>query len=118
MSAEQERMILAQCEQSKRPIPMEILFAPKLHLGLEMYWTGFNALSSCRSSGMGLSDIPWSSVKDYCEFISLYDDEIEDFAYLIREMDRVYLKYFKDKQDQDQKTKPPIGRQTDFARSH
>lgn len=91
-----EKTIIAQCEREKRPLPSKIANAPELLLGLDFVYTAFMELSTCRSVGMGEGPIPWTAIRDYTEYAQIDDfEQLEDFFYLIREMDSAYLDFRK-----------------------
>lgn len=61
------------------------------HLGpLDFYLDAFSELQTCRPVGMGLQPIPFTAIAEYSR---IYDiDDVEDFAYLMRLMDRTFLR--------------------------
>lgn len=88
-----EKSILEQCYRSKMPVPDKILNSPELLFGLELYYTGFLDLSSCRSFGFAEGPIPWISIMNYANHKGLYDEDADCFVSLISQMDSAYLKY-------------------------
>lgn len=45
---------------------------------------------------MGEGPIPWTAIRDYTEYAQIDDfEQLEDFFYLIREMDSAYLDFRK-----------------------
>jgi hypothetical protein len=75
------------------PLPDKIKNAPALHMGLELYYHGFLDLNSCRSTGWSAGPIPWTAIGDYMDDLGLEDEDRQDFEYMIRAMDRAYLKH-------------------------
>lgn len=67
--------------------------APDIPLGSEWVYGAFWDLHTCRSSGFGAGQIPWSAIRDYANCFGLDDDAFEDLAALIRAMDNEYLEY-------------------------
>lgn len=75
------------------PIPKEILNAPELLPGLELFYAAFNDLHTCRPVGMAEGQIPWTTIDLYCERYDITGDQREDFFYHIRELDHAYLEH-------------------------
>lgn len=73
------------------PLPKAIANAPELLLGLEFYWTAFWELSSCRPVGFGFGPIPWTVIIDYAAAFEVEPDDVSDFIYLIRAMDKAWI---------------------------
>jgi hypothetical protein len=73
------------------PLPDAIRDAPELQFGLELFYTAFMDLSSCRSVGMGESAIPYSAVIDYCMYHEIWGEQRDDMIYHVRAMDATYL---------------------------
>lgn len=59
--------------------------------GLEFYLDAFYALNSCRSIGMGLGPIPWTSIRDYGTMYCTTEDSLEDLLFHVRNLDNNYL---------------------------
>ncbi len=62
---------------------------PNLSFGDEFYLNSFFRLSSSRSVGMGVGNIPLSEIILYCDWIE--ESEPEVFVEIIQFMDSVYL---------------------------
>lgn len=77
----------------RRPLPESIQNAPDLFVGLELYFSAFIELNTCRQTGWSAGPIPTSSILEYCAWLDLDADETEDMFYLIRQMDHAFLKY-------------------------
>lgn len=77
------------------PLPDRIKNAPELTLGLELYYTGFLDLTSCRQLGMGLGPIPMLSILEYCFFKGIEGELQEDFVWIIQRLDHKYLEWSK-----------------------
>lgn len=105
MQAPIEQRIIKQCLRERAPFPRKIRDAPRLHLGLELYYDAFWELSTCRAAGMSLGPIPWSAIKDYAETFELDEAQQEDLFYLVRAMDNAYL----DHRSKEKPKSPPPG---------
>lgn len=57
--------------------------------GLQFYLEAFRELSSCRPGGMDILPIPFTAVVTYCQVYGI--EELDDFLYIIRDLDYVYL---------------------------
>lgn len=58
------------------------------------YMKVFTDLSRSRPSGMGISAIPISEVKSYCEYYGITDmNERADLLYIIQQMDEEFMNY-------------------------
>ncbi len=76
-----------------RPLPDPIRDAPRLHPGLELYYTAFKELSTCRAIGMAAGPIPWTAMETYADKLGLTGDDFERFTVLVRMLDSEYLEY-------------------------
>lgn len=74
-------------------MPLRIQNAPTLWQGLELFYVAFADLTTDRSIGFGEGPIPWRSIILYAEVYDFDDDQREDLLYLVKAMDRAYLKY-------------------------
>ena len=92
-----EQHIAKQCYAIGQPLPDRIANAPELISGLEMYLQAFFDLDSERSHSMGLTRIPWSSIKDYSLAFDLSVRQTEDLFYYIRAMDGANLQYLEER---------------------
>ena len=97
--AESERLIVRQCMAHNLPLPEKIKNAPVLWIGLQLYWTAFFDLTTCRSSGLTVAPIPWSVMKDYAIAKEFDADQTESLFYLIRAMDNAYMDFRARKQE-------------------
>lgn len=93
-----EQGIAQQAYRSGAKLPDRIANAPSLRMGLNLFLNAFYELDGERNNGMGLSPVPWSTIKDYAQFYEMDSEQTEDFFFVIRELDRAYLKYMKSKQ--------------------
>lgn len=75
------------------PLPDKIKNAPELTLGLELYYTGFLDLTSCRQLGMGLGPIALLSILEYCMFLEIEGEQQDDFVWIIQRLDHKYLEW-------------------------
>lgn len=62
------------------------------------YIEAFYELSTCRSVGMGVGPIPFTSVLEYSRIYDVGD--FEEFLYLIRRMDSRYLELERSRQEE------------------
>jgi hypothetical protein len=67
--------------------------APSLWPGLTSTYAAFCELSTCRSLGFSPGPIPWTVIMQYAEMDGLHGHERANLLYLIRAMDRAYLKH-------------------------
>lgn len=88
-------MIEAAARAGRAP-PDKILNRPELIEGLALFYVAFADLTTDRSVGMAEGPIPWSSIVRYAGIYGFDDDLREDLLYLVRAMDRAYLKYRRD----------------------
>lgn len=75
------------------PLPQRIQNAPQLAFGMQMYFTAFLDLTSCRQLGMTLGPIPWTAVNDYAIDLGLDEESTEDLHHFVRAMDNVYVSH-------------------------
>jgi hypothetical protein len=77
-----------------RPLPKRIAEAPELCLGLELYYTAFWALSTCRALTMsGPGYIPWQSMMDYARSLGLDEEQTDDLFHHVRSMDVAWVRW-------------------------
>jgi len=88
-----EKAILDQCYKHRMPIPDKIQNAPQLLDGLDLYYTGFMDLTTCREIGMVEGPISWTNMAGYCKFHNITGEQAEDFLYFVSRMDSTYLKH-------------------------
>ena len=88
-----EKGILDQCYRYRMPVPEKIQNAPELFTGLELYYSGFLDLTTCRAIGMAEGPIAWSDMAGYCKFNGIVGEQEEDFFYFVSRMDSTYLKH-------------------------
>jgi hypothetical protein len=79
--------------RERLPFPERIANAPRLQIGLELYYEAFWELGSCRAFGMSLGPIPWTAIQDYARAFDLDEKQREDLVYYVRVMDLEYLKF-------------------------
>lgn len=58
--------------------------------GLIFYLDAFHELSTSRPVGMAVGPIPFTAIADYFRIYQL-EEEFDDFLYVIRRLDRVFL---------------------------
>lgn len=83
----------------------EILNAPELELGLELYWVAFCELNTCRPPAMaGAAPIPWTAAVQWAEIHELNEVQTERLHLLLGRMDKAYSQWAEKDGD---KPKPP-----------
>lgn len=100
-----EQLILKQCLRERLAIPEAIKNAPDLWMGLELYYTAFWDLDTCRMRGFDQGPITWFDVRRYCQDIELDDIQTEKMHLVIPMMDREYLSFVAGKRKQKTKVK-------------
>lgn len=93
-----DQLIVAQALRTGRPIPDRILNAPELNLGLQLYLDAFFDLDSERSHSVGLTAIPWTSIKQYAEAWEFDEEQTCKLFFFIKKMDAAHLKRLEHKQ--------------------
>jgi hypothetical protein len=68
------------------------------------YLQAFQELSTCRTSGFGLSPIPFTAIVDYSKIYEVED--FNEFLYFIRLMDNKFLDLENKKQSKPNGTNP------------
>lgn len=75
-----------------------ILEKPELDPGLVLYWNAYSELSTCRPASFGdLMPIPWTVIREYCQFNEFSEEQEERLRYFIRKMDDVVREHQKKK---------------------
>lgn len=97
-----EQQIIAQAMRMGRPIPDRIRNAPELFMGLDLYLDAFFDLDSERSHGLGLTPIPWTSIKQYAEAWEFDEEQTHDLFFFIKKMDQAHLDRLERKSKQNQ----------------
>lgn len=87
-----ERTIAKQAYRAGQPIPDRIKNAPRLQLGLTLYFDAFFDLDAERKHDNGFAYIPRSAMWAYAQQYNLTDEQTEDLLYLVREMDIAHIK--------------------------
>jgi hypothetical protein len=82
------------CRRERRPLPPQILNAPRLRAGLELYYQAFEDLHADRQLGFGaVGRIPWAVVDDWADRHGLTDDQRDELHRLIPKMDEVFVEH-------------------------
>lgn len=103
-----EQGFLRQATQQNGPVPEFILNAPQLGVGLEFLYNSYIKLSTCRpSSFAGISRIPWTAISQYCHDYKIYDEEREDFEFVIDKIEEAYLGHIEKKRKEKESAPPP-----------
>lgn len=63
---------------------------------LDFYADAFSELGTCRPVGMSLAPIPFTAIIEYSTIYEL--DDVEEFAYVMRLMDRTFMRLSRDEQ--------------------
>ncbi len=63
--------------------------------GFDFYFSAFRDLSSCRQSGMALTQIPFTAIIEYAKIYDVGD--FDDFKELIQRMDLTFLEINEEK---------------------
>lgn len=74
-----------------QPIPDWAKNEPAIDPCERVYLDAFFDLSSCRSVGMSLGQIPWSAVADYGDRIGLVGEAHRVFVAVVRALDDAFL---------------------------
>lgn len=90
---EAERSIIQHHLSSGTPFPKWIREAPELLPGLEYFYQCFFEIAGDRPVGMGVGPLPYMLLRTYGIAKGESEDELDDFIYLLREMDREYCAY-------------------------
>lgn len=84
-------MIVEQCVRMRSPYPDAIANAPELHPGLNLFYTAFLDLTSCRTLGYSQGPIPWLAIDHYCQANEIEGEQREDVFYHVAHLDKAYL---------------------------
>ena len=93
-----EKTIIEQCVRRNRPLPKAIQDKPQLMPGLELFFTAFVDLNTCRG-GMGDGPIPWIVIQEYCDYIEVHGEQRMRMHACVRAMDIVFLEHHRKKID-------------------
>jgi hypothetical protein len=84
----------------KKPLPEAIKNAPRLHVGLDIFYFAYGDLQGDRG-GMGDGRIPWTAVQAYCLANDFEPDLIEDCHHYVQAMDDAWHEYQRAKRDRE-----------------
>ena len=88
-------------------LPASVENAEAIGDGLELYWTAYAELTTCRPQSYGgCPPIPWTAVATYAQFHRFDYDQFNDLVYFVRQLDDTYAKWY-DKHEARQK---PVGK--------
>ena len=93
-----ERDIVEKCVRMRMPYPDAIQNAQELHPGLNLFYTAFLDLTSCRTLGYSEGPISWLTIHHYCEANGIEGEQREDMFYHIAHLDKAYLDWAAKKQ--------------------
>ena len=68
-------------------------------LGLELYYSAFLDLTTCRPSGWDVTPIPWMSIAEYAILYEFNKEEADDLIHCIRAMDQAYMEHVRKKNE-------------------
>jgi len=92
-----EQLIIKQCLKDNRAFPEKIQNAPDILLGLNLFYSAFIDLDSCRHSGYEDGPIPWTAIADYCAHKGITGETADDMFFHVRSLDKAFLKHRSDK---------------------
>lgn len=76
-------------------LPARVENAEYVRDGLELYWTAYTELTTCRPQSMGgCPPIPWTAVATYAQIHGFDDDQLNDLVYFVRRLDDTYAKWY------------------------
>lgn len=76
------------------PIPDKIANAPLLYLGLDLYYSAFMDLTTCRGHSYGTEGaISYLHISEYCMVHDIWGEQRDDMIYHMQHMDAAYLQY-------------------------
>lgn len=97
---EHEKSLVENLERDQVPFenwPRFLRDKPDLLIGLELFYTAFSELNTCRSSGWNAGPIPFTAMMDYSQAFGFSERQTSDLIFLVRAMDRAYLQYIERK---------------------
>lgn len=89
MGAVQGKLI-EEMERDGIDLPDHIKNAPDLLVGLELFYNGFQELTTCRQLGMSLGPIPWTAIDQYCVRYDIDGMQREDMFFHVEALDDTY----------------------------
>lgn len=95
---EHEQQIIEQAIDRGLKVPDRIVNQPDLMPGLELFYTAFINLSSDRLSAFELGPIPTMSILNYASYHEIEGVDAQNFLYIIRCMDNVFINFHDKKQ--------------------
>jgi hypothetical protein len=100
--APHEVNLIQQSIRQRRPVPDVIANAPELLPGLQLYWTAWMNLMTCRRAPSAL--ISWADIQHWADIHDLDSLQTADLHFHIRSMDLAFLTW---KSDKDRRDNPP-----------
>lgn len=102
-----ERTIIEQSVRQRLPLPDRIANAPELFPGLDIYYTAFLDLTTCRQLGYGAEGpISWLVIDEYADRSGFEGEQREDLFYHVQEMDRAYVQHMTSKANKGKGSDP------------
>lgn len=81
--------------------------------GDEFYVQAFDDLKTERSSGMGMGNIPWSSIVRYADRAGLDESNTDMFVAVIKEMDSAYLRWYEQESERGRRNSKRDGKRAE-----
>ncbi len=82
------------CARDKSPLPARIANAPELLPGLELFYSAFLDLTTCREQGYGMEGpISWLKIDDYASRCGYEGEQREDLFFFVMRMDAAYAEH-------------------------
>lgn len=87
------------------PVPEAIQNAPDLWLGLDLYYSAYLDLDSCRSNGFERGSISWFDIRQYCVLQELDEDQTNKMHLVIPMMDKEHYSFLSEKRKRNKEVK-------------
>lgn len=97
----QEQALLATCLRERRDLPDSIKNAPQLVYGLELYYTAYLDLQSCRATGWTDGRISWLNVNEYAMRCEYSEEQHDDLQFYVARLDDAYLTWKQEKRKRE-----------------
>lgn len=75
------------------PIPARIQNPPELKPGLELFYSAWTELDSCRPAAFGPMPIPWTAMQQWAEVNELDEIQTEELMFFLPRMDKAFLEW-------------------------
>lgn len=94
-----EEAIMRMAAASGDPLPESIANAPELLPGLELHMMAFRELSTCRSMGQPIDQIPWTAIVRWADEYGVADEQREDLIYHVRALDVAFIREIEEQRE-------------------